>query len=85
MKTRKRFKRSRLASTDNYKASKRVHRQELLLNHLLNKEYFEEVERNITVDITMIKTPHVRIWGELVKIERVDIPKYESVMTIIWL
>lgn len=85
MKKRKRVKTNVLASSYNYEGSKRFHRNNLLRNHLENLERFLEIEREISnFNINKGKTPYVRVWGKLVKIEPSMVISVEKTMIVIW-
>lgn len=77
---RKRFKTSRLCSSDNYIVSKRIHRQDIINSHNNNKSIIATMVAN-KID----KTPYVRIFGELMKISMEEATRVNTAVTVIWL
>ena len=75
---RQRFKINRLCSSDNYIASKRIHRKDLVDSHNNNKAFFAEL-----VNEKMVKTPYVRVFGKLMQISVEEASM--SNITVIWL
>ena len=60
---RKRFKTSRLCSSDNYEISRKIHKQDVINSHNNNKSIIATMVAKRTD-----KIPYVRIFGELMKI-----------------
>lgn len=58
---RKRFKASRIASSDNYELSRRIHSQYLKRWHNANIEVITEVTTSL-----VIKEKYIRVFGELI-------------------
>ena len=77
---RKRFKTSRLCSSDNYIVSKRIHRQDIINSHNNNKSIIATMVAKKTD-----KTPYVRIFGELMKISMEEATMVNTAVTVIWL
>lgn len=81
--SRKRFKLSRLASSDNYYVSKRIHKRELERNHKEHQEYFESISISIDIEISHTnRTPYIRVWGKLMRITPDMVETFEG--QIIW-
>ena len=59
---RKRFKTSRLCSSDNYIISKRIHKQDIINSHNNNKAVIATI-----VERRTNKIPYVRVFGELMQ------------------
>lgn len=75
---RQRFKINRLCSSDNYIASKRIHRKDLVDSHNNNKAFFAAL-----INEKMVKTPYVRVFGKLMQIS-VEEASMNNI-TVIWL
>lgn len=66
---RKRFKISRLASSDNYELSRRVHAQYLQNWHNANIEVITE----ITTSLVIKEQKYIRVFGELIPISEEEL------------
>lgn len=65
---RKRFKASRIASSDNYELSRRIHSQYLKRWHNANIEVITEVTTSL-----VIKQKYIRVFGELIPISEEEL------------
>ena len=72
------FKINRVCSSDNYIASKRIHRKDLVDSHNNNKAFFAEL-----VDERTNRTPYVKVFGKLMQISVEEASM--SNITVIWL
>lgn len=77
---RKRFKQSRVCSSDNYVLSKRLHKAFLVEEHNKNAVVLEHIiERNST------KKAYVKCFGKLMPITIEEAEKIGTAVTVIWL
>ena len=77
---RKRFKTSRLCSSDNYIISKKLHKAFLVEEHIKNAVVLEHItEKHST------KKAFVRCFGELMPITLEEAERIGTSVTIIWL
>lgn len=81
---RKRFNRNRVASSENYEQSKKIHRQVLEENHRKYGEYLKNLVIDVIIDIKVIRTPHVLVFGEFMPITREEASKLQNI-NIHWL
>lgn len=77
---RKRFKQSRVCSSDNYVLSKKLHKVFLIEEHNKNAVVLEHI---ITKHST--KKAFVRVFGELMPITLEEAERIGTSVTIIWL
>lgn len=66
---RKRFKASRIASSDNYELSRRIHSQYLKRWHNANIEVIAE----ITASLVIKEQKYIRVFGELIPISEEEL------------
>lgn len=92
MSTRKRFRRSRLASSDQYFQSKDLHREYIKECHERNKEIVESLSIDITVSRPSAqrrtftnKKPFIKVFGTLVAITIEEVNIVDTSMTIVWI
>ena len=77
---RKRFKTSRLCSSDNYEISRKIHKQDVINSHNNNKSIIATMVAKRTD-----KIPYVRIFGELMKISPEEANMLNTTVTVFWL
>ena len=75
---RKRFKTSRLWSSENYEITHRAHKQELV------KAHSQLQQKLIKEEIVVKKTAYIKVFGKFVPLTSVEIPLYEGKTEIIW-
>lgn len=75
----RRFKRSRICSSENYELSRKVHIQYLRELHYKNVVLIEEI-----VKISNVKRAYVKCFGELIPITLEEAHKIEKSVTIIY-
>lgn len=81
---RKRFNRRRVASSNNYEQSREIYRQSLEENHRKYGTQLEQMVINIHINIELIRTPHVMVFGELMPITREEAKRLSNI-NIHWL
>jgi hypothetical protein len=74
---RPRFKVNRLCSSENYEASKRVHKRDIIKSHNEN----QEIINNIT---SSIKQAYISVFGKLMPITEEEVIKIQNSYTIIY-
>lgn len=72
---RKRFKASRIASSDNYELSRRIHSQYLKRWHNANIEVITEVTTSL-----VIKQKYIRVFGELIPISEEELRTHSTLI-----
>lgn len=77
---RKRFKTSRLCSSDNYIISKKLHKAFLIEEHNKNAVVLEHI-----IEKCSTKKAFVRVFGELMPITIEEAERIGTSVTIIWL
>lgn len=75
---RNRYKMNRIASSDNYQLSKKMHSQYIRDWHNNNIEVVKEVSTTILVK----ETKYVRIFGKLIPISEEDLILHETLITV---
>lgn len=76
---RPRINRAAICSSKNYEASRRIHRDYLMEEHIKNAPIIEQIEARVSLK----KTAYVKVFGELVPISEEEISKYSS-LTIVY-
>lgn len=77
---RKRFKQSRVCSSDNYTLSKKLHKAFLIEEHNKNAVVIEHI-----IEKCSTKKAFVRVFGELMPITIEEAERIGTSVTIIWL
>ena len=77
---RKRFKTSRLCSSDNYVVSRKVHKQDIINSHNNNKPIIAAI-----VESRTNKIPYVRAFGEIMQISIEEATEINNTITVLWL
>lgn len=75
---RNRYKMNRIASSDNYQLSKKMHSQYIRDWHNNNVEVVKEVSTTILVK----ETKYVRVFGKLIPISEEDLILHETLITV---
>lgn len=75
---RKRFKINRLASSDNYKLSRRIHAQYIENWHNDNIETITE----ITTSLVINKQKYIRVFGELIPISKEEMKIHNTLIIV---
>lgn len=75
---RKRFKMSRLASSDNYELSRRIHAQHIENWHNDNIETITEITTSLVVN----KQKYIRVFGELIPISEEEMKIHNTLIIV---
>lgn len=73
---RKRFKAARIASSDNYELSRRIHSQYLKRWHNANIEVITE----ITASLVIKEQKYIRVFGELIPISEEELRTHSTLI-----